>query len=103
MADGGAAGQMAKLLLDDVTGEMIRFALQANVEVSEADDHTSKSEHKRRTKQRETEEKKKEKTAAAPPKAEKQMSVEEAENNLTPNVCSSYSGQCNAITLSSDS
>lgn len=27
MADGEAAGQMAKLLLDDVTGEMIRFAL----------------------------------------------------------------------------
>lgn len=94
---------MAKLLLDDVSGEMIRFALQAKVKVCEADYYTSKSELKRRTKQREIEQKKKEKAAAAPPKAEKQMSVEEAENNLTPNVCSSYSGHFNAITISSDS
>lgn len=36
MADEGAAGQMAKLLLDDVSGEMIRFALQAKVKVCEA-------------------------------------------------------------------
>ncbi len=55
--------------------------------VWKADNITSKSELKRRTKHREVEEKKKEKAAAAPPKAEKQMSAEEAENNLTPNVC----------------
>lgn len=74
----------------------------AKVKVCEADAFASKTELKRRTKQRETEERKKEKAAAAPPKAEKQMSVEEAENNLTPNVCSSYRGQFEAITVSTD-
>ena len=58
----------------------------------EAHDIFSKSELKRRTKQREAESKKKEKTAAAPSKAEKQMSTEEAENNLTPNVCERTTG-----------
>ena len=49
--------------------------------------HRSKSELKKRNKQRELEEKKKQRAAAAPAKAEKHVSAEEAENNLTPNVC----------------
>ena len=53
---------------------------------AKANEVVSKTELKRRTKQREIEEKKKEKAAAAPAKAAKQMSAEEAENNLTPNV-----------------
>ena len=47
----------------------------------------SKNEFKKRGKQRELEEKKRQKAAAAPPQASKNhVSVEEAENNLTPNV-----------------
>ncbi|KAJ5646765.1 lysyl-tRNA synthetase [Penicillium lividum] len=59
---------MANLLLDEVTGEKV-----------------SKSELKRRQKLREKENKKKEKEAAAPPKAEKKVSAEDEESNLTPN------------------
>ncbi|MCJ1313961.1 lysyl-tRNA synthetase [Agyrium rufum] len=58
----------ANLHLDEVTGERV-----------------SKSELKKRIKQREIEEKKKQKSAAAPAKAIKNVSAEEAENNLTPN------------------
>lgn len=60
---------MANLQLDSVTGEMV-----------------SKSELKKRLKLREKEAKKKEKEAAAPPKAQKKVSAEEEEANLTPNV-----------------
>lgn len=72
MADSGvkeAEASMANLLLDEVTGEKV-----------------SKTELKRRQKLREKEAKKKEKEAAAPPKAEKKISEEEAESNLSPNV-----------------
>ncbi|KAJ9293923.1 hypothetical protein DTO271G3_7299 [Paecilomyces variotii] len=71
MADSGvkeAEASMANLLLDEVTGEKV-----------------SKTELKRRQKLREKEAKKKEKEAAAPPKAEKKISEEEAESNLSPN------------------
>lgn len=60
---------MANLQLDSVTGEMV-----------------SKSELKKRLKLREREAKKKEKEAAAPPKAQKKVSAEEEEANLSPNV-----------------
>lgn len=60
---------MTNLQLDSVTGEMV-----------------SKSELKKRLKLREKEAKKKEKEAAAPPKAQKKVSAEEEEANLTPNV-----------------
>lgn len=60
---------MANLQLDSVTGEMV-----------------SKSELKKRLKLREKEAKKKEKEVAAPPKAQKKVSAEEEEANLTPNV-----------------
>ncbi|KAJ5090002.1 lysyl-tRNA synthetase [Penicillium argentinense] len=65
-----AEASMAKLLLDEVTGEKV-----------------SKTELKRRQKLREKEAKKKEKEAAAPPKpqAAKKSSAEEEEANLTPN------------------
>ena len=65
---------MANLLLDEVTGEKV-----------------SKSELKRRQKLREKEAKKKEKEAAAPPKpaAQKKVSAEDEEANLTPNVSDS--------------
>lgn len=59
---------VAKLILDDVTGEEI-----------------SKTELKRRQKQREAERKKAEKAAAAPQKAEKKSSGVD-ESQLTPNV-----------------
>lgn len=75
MADSGPAKEVeagvANLHLDEVTGEKV-----------------SKSELKKRQKQRQTEEKKREKAAAAPPKAEKKVSAEEAESELTPNVSS---------------
>lgn len=64
-----AEAGVANLLLDEVTGEKV-----------------SKSELKRRQKMREKEAKKKEKEANAPPKAEKKVSAEEEEANLTPNV-----------------
>ncbi|KAJ5525525.1 uncharacterized protein N7484_004347 [Penicillium longicatenatum] len=63
-----AEASMANLLLDEVTGEKV-----------------SKSELKRRQKLREKENKKKEKEAAAPPKAEKKVSAEDEESNLSPN------------------
>ncbi|KAL4908992.1 hypothetical protein BDW74DRAFT_76034 [Aspergillus multicolor] len=65
-----AEASMANLLLDEVTGEKV-----------------SKSELKRRQKLREKEAKKKEKEAAAPPKpaAQKKVSAEDEEANLTPN------------------
>lgn len=63
-----AEAGVANLLLDEVTGEKV-----------------SKSELKRRQKMREKEAKKKEKEANAPPKAEKKVSAEEEEANLTPN------------------
>ncbi|EEH38445.1 lysyl-tRNA synthetase [Paracoccidioides lutzii Pb01] len=63
-----AAGNLANLHLDEVTGERV-----------------SKSELKKRQKLRAKEAEKKEKAAAAPPKAEKKASVEEEESNLTPN------------------
>lgn len=73
MADSGAVKEVetsvANLLLDEVTGEKV-----------------SKSELKRRQKLREKEVKKKEKEATAPPKAEKKVSAEEEESNLSPNV-----------------
>jgi lysyl-tRNA synthetase class 2 len=68
-----AEASMANLLLDEVTGEKV-----------------SKSELKRRQKLREKENKKKEKEAAAPPKAEKKVSAEDEESNLSPNVGLSY-------------
>ncbi len=74
----------------------------AEVNVREADNVASKSELKRRTKQRDIEGKKKEKAAAAPPRAEKQMSAEEAENNLTPNVCPPCHEHWNAAIISAD-
>ncbi|MCJ1316418.1 lysyl-tRNA synthetase [Xylographa vitiligo] len=61
-------GQLANLHLDEVTGEKI-----------------SKSELKKRQKQRQVEKKKEEKASTAPQRAEKHMSAEEQENNLTPN------------------
>lgn len=66
------ADQLQNLHLDEVTGERV-----------------SKSELKKRQKQRAQEEKKREKAAAAPPKpaAQKQTNAEEAEKELTPNVC----------------
>lgn len=66
-----AEASMAKLLLDEVTGEKV-----------------SKTELKKRQKLREKEAKKKEKEAAAPPKpaAAKKTSAEDDEANLTPNV-----------------
>lgn len=60
---------LANLMLDEVTGEKV-----------------SKSELKRRQKNREKEAKKKEKEATAPPKAQKTVSAEEDESNLSPNV-----------------
>ncbi|KAJ5755763.1 hypothetical protein N7533_005306 [Penicillium manginii] len=65
-----AEASMAKLLLDEVTGEKV-----------------SKTELKKRQKLREKEAKKKEKEAAAPPKpaAVKKTSAEDDEANLTPN------------------
>ena len=77
--------------------------LIANLSVWEANNVASKSELKRRTKQRELEEKKNKKAAAAPPKAEKQMSAEEAENNLTANVCLPYSKHWSAAITTADS
>ncbi|MCJ1450028.1 lysyl-tRNA synthetase [Mycoblastus sanguinarius] len=68
MADGEATGQMANMHLDEPTGEMV-----------------SKSELKKRQKQRDLDEKKRAKAAAAPPKAEKNVSAEEQEAELTPN------------------
>lgn len=68
-----AEASIANLLLDEVTGEKV-----------------SKSELKRRQKLREKENKKKEKEAAAPPKAEKKVSAEDEESNLSPNVCMTY-------------
>jgi hypothetical protein len=76
-ADGGAADAVAKLHLDDVTGEMI-----------------SKTELKRRQKVRDREASKKEKNASkpAPPagqNAKKEKNAEAAEKDLSPNqVCS---------------
>ncbi|EEH17401.1 lysine-tRNA ligase [Paracoccidioides brasiliensis Pb03] len=63
-----AAGNLANLHLDEVTGERV-----------------SKSELKKRQKLRAKEAEKKEKAAVAPPKAEKKASAEEEESNLTPN------------------
>jgi hypothetical protein len=68
-----AVVSMANLQLDSVTGEMV-----------------SKSELKKRLKLREKEAKKKEKEAAAPPKAQKKVSAEEEEANLTPNVSDQF-------------
>lgn len=68
-----AEASMAKLLLDEVTGEKV-----------------SKTELKKRQKLRERDAKKKEKEAAAPPKpAVKKTSAEDDEANLTPNVSES--------------
>ncbi|KAL5339421.1 hypothetical protein BJX70DRAFT_363590 [Aspergillus crustosus] len=64
-----AEASLANLLLDEVTGEKV-----------------SKTELKKRQKAREREAKKKEKEAAAPPKpAQKKVSAEDEEANLTPN------------------
>lgn len=72
-AEGAAAPaeQLAKLYLDDVTGEQV-----------------SKSELKKRQKQRQKEEEKKKKEAAAPPKpaAAKKSNAEADEKELNPNV-----------------
>ncbi|KAL8797764.1 MAG: hypothetical protein Q9195_000116 [Heterodermia aff. obscurata] len=67
MAD-EAAGEVANLHLDEVTGEKV-----------------SKSELKKRIKQRKLEEDKKKKAVATPPKIAKHTSAEEEESNLTPN------------------
>lgn len=60
---------VAKLFLDEVTGEKI-----------------SKTELKRREKLRKKEEEKKAKEAAAPPKAAKKTNAEADEKDLNPNV-----------------
>lgn len=62
--------QLAKLILDEVTGEQV-----------------SKTEYKRRQKLRQKEEEKKKKEAAAPPKpaAKKKDTGEAAEKDLNPN------------------
>ena len=64
-----AEASVAKLLLDDVTGEKV-----------------SKSELKKRQKNREREAKKKEKGTTAPPKPKKAVSAEEEEANLDAHV-----------------
>lgn len=61
--------QVGNLHLDEDTGERV-----------------SKSELKKRQKQRDNEKRKRDKAAAAPPKAERKVSAEEEESNLTPNV-----------------
>ena len=61
---------MAKLFLDDVTGEKV-----------------SKTELKRRQKLYKKEEEKKAKEAAAPPKVAKKSNAEADEKDLNPNVC----------------
>ena len=67
----GAAAAVAKLHLDEATGEMI-----------------SKTELKKRQKQREKEAAKKEKAASKPAPAAASKSAEAAEKELTPNqVC----------------
>lgn len=68
MAD-ASAPEMAKLILDEVTGEQV-----------------SKTELKRRQKQRQKEEGKKKKEAEAPPKPLKKESGEAEEKDLNPNV-----------------
>ena len=60
---------VAKLLLDEVTGDMV-----------------SKSELKKREKNRKKEEEKKAKEAAAPPKPAKKTNAEADEKELNPNV-----------------
>lgn len=73
MADASGSGKVeegvAKLLLDEVTGERV-----------------SKTELKKREKARATAAKKAEKAAAAPQPAKKAVNEEEAEKELTPNV-----------------
>lgn len=96
MASEDASGQLANLHLDEATGEMIRSVSMAKclsiclkLETYLED---SKSELKKRQKQRVNEEKKREKAVAAPPKAVKNVSAEEEESNLTPNVCQPLHG-----------
>ena len=71
--DGGAADAVAKLHLDEVTGEMI-----------------SKTELKKRQKMRDREASKREKSAAKPqqPDAPSAKNAEAAEKDLTPNQVS---------------
>lgn len=90
MAEESAAGQLANLHLDELTGEMVRYEATKSIQLSNTDGAYSKTELKKRQKQRATEDKKKEKkekAAAAPPKAGRGISAEEEESNLTPNVC----------------
>lgn len=67
---------VAKLLLDEATGEMV-----------------SKTELKKREKLRKKEEEKKAKEAAAPPKPAKKTNAEADEKDLNPNV-SIRAGYC---------
>lgn len=96
MASDDPSRQLANLHLDEATGEMIRsVCIEKCLSVClklEAYFENSKSELKKRQKQRVNEEKKREKAAAAPLKVVKNVSAEEEESNLTPNVCSPLHG-----------
>lgn len=86
MAAAETTGQMANLHLDEPSGEMVRYIFMIECYSHWAKYTISKSELKKRQKQRHNDEKKREKAAVAPPRTEKHTSVEEEENDLTPNV-----------------